>query len=846
MSLQRFAGFAVLAGLAATAACSDSTAPPRAAEVRVEAPASLVVGENQRATATVLTAKGVALTDRTIQWASSDNTVLTVTQTGLLFALKPGAVTLTASADGKTGNAQVAVTAIPVHTLTIAPGTVRLRPGRTVRLEAQPRDANGTLLFDRPVFWTTSAPGVVSVAADGTVTGLAVGTATISARVDEKTATLEIPVLEASSVVLTAIAPETLVEGQAATLSGRGFSAVAADNLVLVDGVPLPVLSATPTSLQVQVPAAMCLPARRAAVQVVVAGDSSDVFSHAARPSAYLDVPVGQQVVLGAGADKCLQLRQTSADEAYLIGVQSISDVASALTNVRFRGVGGLGPAASARGAAVPSFSRTPAVRAAPALPVRWAEHRAAEAALRVRERRDIQAAVAAGQRAGVRPRAARALSSAQAALPNVGDTLTLRVPDLARNSCTNSTTIRAVVRVVGERGIWVEDAGNPTGGFSLPDFQKLSDVFDRHIYKTDVENFGEPLDADGNGRVLILTTKEINRFNAGSSGGSVLGFVAGADVVGSQFCASSNNAEIYYGMAPDPSGTLGRAYALETALADAQSLIAHEFAHVIHYSRRRDGFFANTGVELPEIWELEGQATLAETLVGHAINGRGAAGNYGYDVAFNRPKVSEIDWHYDAFVDLAIYFGFRGPTTRSENAPEGCGWQDRNTGGPCAGGREVYGVPSFLLQYLNDQYGPTYPGGPAALQRDLLAKNPGKYGFANLEALVGVPMSTILARWAAALYVDDRIPGAARELTFSSWNLADVFGKLGANNPSATLEPRQRAFGSFTDDVSVRAGSSAYFLVSGANRPATALAARDWNGQLLPPQMQMWVVRLR
>jgi hypothetical protein len=106
------------------------------------------------------------------------------------------------------------------------------------------------------------------------------------------------------------------------------------------------------------------------------------------------------------------------------------------------------------------------------------------------------------------------------------------------------------------------------------------------------------------------------------------------------------------------------------------------------------------------------------------------------------------------------------------------------------------------------------------------------------------VPIDTLLAQWAAALYVDDRVPSAAPRLTFSSWNLFDMDSHR--MNVTGRLVPRERAFGGFTDAVSVRGGSTAYFRVSGAGRAATAIRARDSGGGALPAAMRMWVVRLQ
>jgi hypothetical protein len=115
--------------------------------------------------------------------------------------------------------------------------------------------------------------------------------------------------------------------------------------------------------------------------------------------------------------------------------------------------------------------------------------------------------------------------------------------------------------------------------------------------------------------------------------------------------------------------------------------------------------------------------------------------------------------------------------------------------------------------------------------------------GYKTLENVIGQPIDVILSRWAAALYSDDRVPGLDPKITFTSWNLFDIESRL---ITVAHLQPRERSFSAFADQVSVRAGSSAYFLISGAGRPATSLRMRDISDNTLPGIMRLWVVRLR
>lgn len=169
-------------------------------------------------------------------------------------------------------------------------------------------------------------------------------------------------------------------------------------------------------------------------------------------------------------------------------------------------------------------------------------------------------------------------------------------------------------------------------------------------------------------------------------------------------------------------------------------------------------------------------------------------------------------------------------------------GWITRQANdGPCLF-RAVYGVPWLFLRWLSDQYAPTFPGGEQGLQRAII--NSSAVGYANITMVIGVPIKTLLARWAAMLYVDDRIQGAQSALTMASWNLFNVFDENLV--PAALLTPRSRGFSSFTESLSVRATSSGYFRVSGTSHPATAVRIRSPSDAQLASIMQVFVVRLR
>jgi len=87
----------------------------------------------------------------------------------------------------------------PVASVSISPEKVDLVPGGTEILQAVPKDAGGNTLTNRMSEWSTSDASIATVAA-GVVTGVAVGTVTITASVEGHTASIEVSVREGAVV----------------------------------------------------------------------------------------------------------------------------------------------------------------------------------------------------------------------------------------------------------------------------------------------------------------------------------------------------------------------------------------------------------------------------------------------------------------------------------------------------------------------------------------------------------------------------------------------------------------------------------------------------------------------
>jgi trimeric autotransporter adhesin len=164
---------------------------------------SLFVEESFQFTAVTRDGNGTILTGRPIAWTSNNESVATVSSTGLVTALGAGGAIITATSEGRSTPASVTVAAIPVAAIQLTPRTLALINGQTAQLQAQPVDANGKLLIGRVILWFTNNTSVATVSANGLVTAQTPGTATITATSEGKSNT--------STVTVTAPTPNVVV-----------------------------------------------------------------------------------------------------------------------------------------------------------------------------------------------------------------------------------------------------------------------------------------------------------------------------------------------------------------------------------------------------------------------------------------------------------------------------------------------------------------------------------------------------------------------------------------------------------------------------------------------------------
>ena len=120
-----------------------------------------------------------------VEWGSADESVATVDSGGLVTAIANGDTDITATAEAFSATAAVTVDQRPAS-VDVSPATdTLLAIGDTVRLTAEPFDANGHAVANASVAWSSADQAVATVDSSGLVTATGNGSAAIAAAAGE-------------------------------------------------------------------------------------------------------------------------------------------------------------------------------------------------------------------------------------------------------------------------------------------------------------------------------------------------------------------------------------------------------------------------------------------------------------------------------------------------------------------------------------------------------------------------------------------------------------------------------------------------------------------------------------
>ncbi|HEY9461690.1 MAG TPA: Ig-like domain-containing protein [Vicinamibacterales bacterium] len=179
---------------------------------------TLIIGRTTQATAIPKDSAGNALTGRQVAWSTSDGNIAAVSSAGVVTGLGVGTAAISATSEGMAGTASVTVlppSLVASLSLTLNASTIEV--GGVAQGTVTAKDSSGDAVTGLPTTWATSDGKIASVSPTGSVTGVALGTATISATVDGKTATAPITVAPPAVATVTIVLNPDLIVGDTTT-----------------------------------------------------------------------------------------------------------------------------------------------------------------------------------------------------------------------------------------------------------------------------------------------------------------------------------------------------------------------------------------------------------------------------------------------------------------------------------------------------------------------------------------------------------------------------------------------------------------------------------------------------
>ena len=170
-------GLYLLLSLVLTLSCgkTEETSPKPIAKIEVSSvslnKSSLVLEKGQTETL-VATVSPTNASDQSIKWSSSNSSVATVSDIGLVAGTGAGEATITAT----TASCLVTVT-VPVSSISLDKTSLELKMGETFQLTARVNPEDAT---NKSLTWSINKPSVATVNQDGLVTGISSGQAIIT------------------------------------------------------------------------------------------------------------------------------------------------------------------------------------------------------------------------------------------------------------------------------------------------------------------------------------------------------------------------------------------------------------------------------------------------------------------------------------------------------------------------------------------------------------------------------------------------------------------------------------------------------------------------------------------
>ncbi len=811
--------------------------------VVADATAPVTLAFAASATSTATRALGGTLTRNAVAGVATFNDLTIDRAGGHVLAATSGALT-TAQSGSITIAAGVAVT----HAIYAGNGQVS-GPDSDVPVRPAVRVADA---FDNPVagvsvtFAVASGGGSITGATQNTDSdGIATvgswtlgpsGDNTLTATVPGSTLAVASFTARVSTVLISSISPSVLTPGVTATITGSGFSATAADNVVDIESAPATVLTSTPTSITFTVPALACNATHEGAVRVTVAG-SPGTKLHTIQAAAQRTLDVGKSLILGNLSEtRCNEF--TGPGGLYYVSVYNTSRVfPSTGAQFELRGAAASGPGAGLQ-TELPQPLDLRSGRLVQQQPVDEGERqheRILEQNIRILQERAPEFR---------RASAARSLRAAPVQAYAVGDIQAVRLPNVNTNVfCTQYIEINTRVAYVGTRAIILEDVSNQLYNQIDTTYAAIGQEFDNTMFGILESNFGNPLamDAttDNNGKVVMVFSQTFNT-NFPNLGG----FVVTCDFLPRSETnnQSSNFGEYFYARAATVAGTISTPSSSgQTSppvwLWSMRSTIIHEVKHIVSFGER---IKANTCCE--QSWLEESTARLSEELFERA--------NYSFAQRSNIPYGSVADPR-GPYCDVRACGGkprgiariFEDLNLNWYRVPDGFSPLGRANSGDFS----FYNTAWSLLRWAIDHSAMAEGDFIKALVRGPQA------GLANLEARAGRDFADMLPEWTFAMVFDD-YPGLTLDnprMSQPSWNLPNLMQGAGTDFPqvysTSPFNPPSRTFGTFSVLGTVVPGTASFISLGGVQNAKQLIELKAVFGtDAAPAELRLAVVRIQ
>jgi hypothetical protein len=748
---------ALLCAVALTS-CEGDPVKRRVYSIEVGAPSPVLrPGYRMRLEATPFGADGEPV-EATIVWQSLSPLLASVDATGQVLAKLPGTAVIRVIVEQVTADISIDLVNPPTALLALPQDSVELfLPNGSLVLLPTVADSDGVPIVGAPLEWSSSASRIVSVGSTGEIVGQAAGLEYVfvehNGLRDSTLVAVSATGGENTPSILT-ISPSIVVPGQPVTIDGGLFVVGASNNSVLVDGLPMTVLSASRSQIVAVLPAgAPC--GATGGVQMQVSnqhGIGTAPVTLQTAPQRLLEV--GEAfLVTSAGAAACNELTLDGGE--YLI---SISHTARALGSgtVSVQMTGHIAPGATTSGVIAEEPLGVAEARAPGAARARDpARERALRAHGELLEDARTAVAQARGRTEG------RTGAEAQLQVPPVNGVTAMRVPNIDQpNFCSEYHAIGVRTVYSGPHIAILEDTTAALARNVDATIAALGAEVEALMWPI-ASRFGNPLvmddRLDDNDQVVLVLTPRMNTMR----GGDLTGLTVTCDFFARTVFAASNVGEMIYLQVPttaDPGFAPGT---LEHWRFNIRSVIVHELKHVASFGER-----IIRSQPLEEIWLEEATARHAEELYAREIYGLEQNGDamfassvrceireFGTPIGCDdEPRM--LRSHLDALWDYLIAPAARSPLGATD-----------------AGDVSYYGSAWALTRWAIDQGSTSENNVLSGLTLS------GQSGVANLEGRIGLPWEVIVPFWSLAMLTDGGADSVASpQLKFGSWNLSDLF----------------------------------------------------------------------